>query len=372
MHGVLRITSPFRAEHIGSLLRPQSLKDSWKQAEIGVISETEYDFALDHAISDVVRLQEETGLKAVTDGEFRRKSYWSHFLEHVNGLEVKKSDFRFRDGSGRERDFLAPYMNGDLRWTKSVSGKDFDFLHGATTGTPKVTIPSPSTMHFWRGPNAFDRYFYPDEEAYFLDLEYFFRKEIKDLVSRGCTYLQFDEVALAMLCDERVRSMVMERGGHPHQLAARYALLINSSIIDIPDEVRVGLHLCRGNLQGSWLSEGGYEEIAPLILNEINIDSIFLEYDDFRSGGFEPLRYLTQGKVVVLGLVTTKSAELEKSDDLKRKVEQASRYVSMENLAISPQCGFASTVSGNPLTIDDQWRKLELLVKVADELWGAS
>ena len=371
-HAGLKIKSPFRAEHIGSLLRPQSLKDAWKQRETGAISETEYGVVLDNAISDVVSFQEGTGLKAVTDGEFRRKSYWSHFLESVNGMEVKKSDFRFKDANGRERGFLAPHMNGHLRWTKSVSGKEFDFLNGVTTGTPKLTVPSPSTMHFWRGANTFSRCFYRDEESYFVDLEKFFKEEIKDLIARGCTYLQFDEVALPMLCDEKVRSMVIERGGDPQQLSARYAQLINSSIVGLPEDIRVGLHLCRGNLQGSWLSEGGYETIASLIFEEVEADTFFLEYDDFRSGGFEPLRYLSQDKVVVLGLITTKSPHLEKADDLKRKIEKASRYVSMDNLAISPQCGFSSTVSGNPLSVDDQWRKLELLVKVADDIWGGS
>ncbi|SVE54224.1 uncharacterized protein METZ01_LOCUS507078, partial [marine metagenome] len=231
----------------------------WKQFEIGAISETEYVSVLENSIAEVVRFQEKIGLKAVTDGEFRRKSYWSHFLETVDGLEVKESDFRFRDANGVERGFLAPYLNGHLRWTKSVSGKDFDFLNGVTTGTPKLTMPSPSTMHFWRGENTFERRFYQDEESYFVDLEKFYRKEIKDLVARGCTYLQLDEVALAMLCDEKVCSIVTERGGDPHQLAARYVQLINNTIVGLPDEVRVGLHLCRGNLRGSWLSEGGYE-----------------------------------------------------------------------------------------------------------------
>ena len=367
---VLTIKSPFRVEHIGSLLRPRSLKDAWKQVKTGEISETEYGSILDNAISDVIRLQENTGLKAITDGEFRRKSYWSHFLESVDGLEVKESDFRFRDVSGRERGFLAPHMNGHLRWTESVAGKEFGFLNAVTTGTPKLTMPSPSTMHFWRGPNTFERRFYQDEELYFVDLEKFFKAEIQDLVARGCTYLQLDEVALAMLCDEKVCNMVTERGTDPYQLAERYAQLINNSILGLPEEVRVGLHLCRGNLKGSWLSEGGYEGIASLIFNKIEVDTFFLEYDDFRSGGFGPLRYITQDKVVVLGLMTTKSPNLEKVDDLKRRVEQASRYVSMDNLGISPQCGFSSTVSGNPLTMDDQWRKLELLVKAGEEIWG--
>ncbi|HIO00603.1 MAG TPA: hypothetical protein EYN14_01385 [Alphaproteobacteria bacterium] len=195
---------------------------------------------------------------------------------------------------------------------------------------------------------------------------------MKDLVARGCTYLQIDDVPLAMLCDENVRNTVATRGNDPNQLAKRYAQLINESISDLPEDVTVGLHLCRGNLKGSWLSDGGYEAIAPLIFNEIEVDGFFLEYDDLRSGGFEPLRHLLQDKVVVLGLVTTKSPDLEKADDIKRKVDRAARYISMDNLAISPQCGFSSTVFGNPLTIDDQWRKLELLVEVADDIWSGN
>ena len=366
----MKIKPPFRAEHIGSLLRPQSLKDAWKRLNSGAIGDTKYGSIVDSAIYDVVRFQEKTGLKVVTDGEFRRKSYWSHFVETVDGLDVKESDFRFRDVNGKTKAFLAPYVKGHFRWAKSISGKDFDFLNGVTTRTPKLTMPSPSTMHFWRGPATFDRSIYPDEESYFVDLEKLFNDEIKDLVARGCTYLQLDEVPLAMLCDAEVRATVTERGNDPYQLAARYVRLINRSISGLPEEVTVGLHLCRGNLQGSWLSDGGYEAIAPLIFNEVEVDAFFLEYDDLRSGGFEPLRHLREDKVLVLGLITTKTPGLENVDDLKRKVDQASRYVSMDNLAISPQCGFSSTVSGNPLNIDDQWRKLDLLVEVADEIWG--
>ena len=366
----MKIKPPFRAEHIGSLLRPQSLKDAWKRTESGAITKSEYSAIVDNAISDAVRLQEQTGIKVTTDGEFRRKSYWSHFLEAVDGFEVRKSDFKFRDAGGNTRDFLAPYVKSRFSRTKSISGSEFDFLSGITTRTPKLTMPSPPTMHFWRGRDTFDSAIYPDEELYFADLAKLFNDEIKDLVARGCTYLQIDDVPLAMLCDENVRNTVATRGNDPNQLAKRYAQLINESISDLPEAVTVGLHLCRGNLKGSWLSDGGYEAIAPLIFNEIEVDGFFLEYDDFRSGGFEPLRHLLQDKVVVLGLVTTKSPDLEKADDIKRKVDRAARYISMDNLAISPQCGFSSTVSGNPLTIDDQWRKLELLVEVADDIWS--
>ena len=366
----MKIKPPFRAEHIGSLLRPQSLKDAWKRTESGAITKSEYSAIVDNAIIDAVRLQEQTGIKVTTDGEFRRKSYWSHFLEAVEGFEVRKSDFKFRDAGGNTRDFFAPYVKSRFSRTKSISGSDFDFLSGITTRTPKLTMPSPPTMHFWRGRDTFDSAIYPDEELYFADLAKLFNDEIKDLVARGCTYLQIDDVPLAMLCDENVRSRVAARGNDPDELTKRYVRLINESIPDLPMGITIGLHLCRGNLRGSWLSEGGYESIASLIFNEIHADVFFLEYDDERSGGFEPLRYLPSDKTAVLGLMTTKSPALERVDDIRRQVDKAVCYAPLDNLAISPQCGFSSTVSGNPLTTDDQWRKLEFLTEVAEAIWG--
>ena len=369
-HDVVKINPPFRAEHIGSLLRPQSLKDAWKNYDAETITEIEYGTIINNAVRDAVRLQEQAGLRVITDGEFRRKSYWSHFLEAVDGFGVRPSDFRFRDESGHTQEFLAPCVESRIRWTKSIAGSAFEFLQSVTTKTVKLTIPSPPTMHFWCGRDTFSSDVYDDEESFFDDLSKLFREEIEDLVGRGCTYLQIDDVPLAMLCDENVRNRVAARGDDPYQLTERYIELINESIPDLPIDITIGLHLCRGNLRGSWLSEGGYENIASLIFNKIHADVFFLEYDDVRSGGFEPLRYLPSDKTAVLGLITTKSPALERVDDIRRKVDKAVCYAPLDNLAISPQCGFSSTVSGNPLTIDDQWRKLEFLTEVAWAIWG--
>ena len=367
---VMKINPPFRAEHIGSLLRPQSLKDAWKNYDSETITELEYGTVIDNAVRDAVCLQEQVGLRVITDGEFRRKSYWSHFLEAVDGFGVRPSDFRFRDDSGHTQEFLAPCVESKVRWTKSIAGCAFEFLRSVTTKTAKLTIPSPPTMHFWCGRDTFSSDVYDNEELFFDDLSNLFKEEIKDLVARGCTYLQIDDVPLAMLCDENVRSRVAARGNDPDELTKRYVRLINESIPDLPMGITIGLHLCRGNLRGSWLSEGGYESIASLIFNKIHADVFFLEYDDERSGGFEPLRYLPSDKTAVLGLMTTKSPALERVDDIRRKVDKAVCYAPLDNLAISPQCGFSSTVSGNPLTTDDQWRKLEFLTEVAEAIWG--
>ncbi len=366
----MKINPPFRAEHIGSLLRPQSLKDAWKNYDAETITELEYGTVIDNAVRDAVCLQEQVGLRVITDGEFRRKSYWSHFLEAVDGFGVRPSDFRFRDDHGHTQEFLAPCVESKVRWTKSIAGCAFEFLRSVTTKTAKLTIPSPPTMHFWCGRDTFSSDVYDNEELFFDDLSNLFKEEIKDLGARGCTYLQIDDVPLAMLCDENVRSRVAARGNDPDELTKRYVRLINESIPDLPLCITIGLHLCRGNLRGSWLSEGGYESIASLIFNEIHADVFFLEYDDERSGGFEPLRYLPSDKTAVLGLMTTKSPALERVDDIRRKVDKAVCYAPLDNLAISPQCGFSSTVSGNPLTTDDQWRKLEFLTEVAEAIWG--
>jgi len=367
---MMKINPPFRVEHIGSLLRPRYLKDAWKRYGAAEITGTEYGVIVDRAIKEAVLHQEQLGLGAITDGEFRRKSYWSHFLEAVDGFGTRTAEFKFRDIAGKTQNFLAPYVKQKLRWTGPISGGAFEFLRCATTKTPKLTIPSPPTMHFWCGSDAFDRAVYSNDESFFDDLRELFLKEISDLVARGCTYIQIDDVPLAMLCDENVRSKLASNGRDPDRLTACYMRLINEIICDLPDTVTTGLHLCRGNLKGSWLSEGGYDLIAPRLFGEIEADVFFLEYDDPRAGGFEPLRHLPKNKMVVLGLVTTKSSALEKIDDIKWQLEQAARYVPLENLGISPQCGFSSTVAGNPLTEDDQWRKMDLLVSIAEDVWG--
>lgn len=363
---------PFRAEHVGSLLRPQTLRDAWKRLDDGTMDAAAYAALVDDAIRDAVKLQEDAGLQPITDGEFRRKSYWSHFVDAVDGFGVGPAVFAFHDDHGHEQEFLAPDVKGPVVRSRSVSGAEFDFLKAVTARTPKITMPSPPTMHFWRGRETVAGSGYADTEAYFADLATVFNGEIADLADRGCTYVQIDEVPLAMLCDEDIRAQVAAAGSDPEQLARRYVRLINECITAAPAGMTVGLHLCRGNFKGRWLSAGGYESVAELLFNDCDADAFFLEYDSERAGGFEPLRHLPAGKMAVLGLVTTKSPDLESADDLKRRIDDAAQYAPLENLAISPQCGFSSTVGGNPLTIDDERRKLELLVAVANDVWGSA
>lgn len=367
-----RTVPPFRAEHIGSLLRPPALREAWRRTDAGEASPAEYEAAVESAIREAVALQEDAGLKSVTDGEFRRKSYWSHFVEAVDGFGVRPSVFRFRDAHGHRQEFLAPFVEGRIARTRPISGAEYDFLRAVTRQTPKITIPSPPTMHFWRLGQTFAAGSYDDEEAYFADLARVFNEEIADLARRGCRYVQIDEVPLAMLCDAGIRAEIAATGRDPEALARRYVRLIDECIADVPAEMTVGLHLCRGNFKGRWLSEGGYDSVAELLFGESRVHAFFLEYDSGRAGGFEPLRHLPADKIAVLGLVSTKSPRLETADELKRRIDAAARFAPLDNLAISPQCGFSSTVAGNPLAIDDQRRKLELLVSVAADVWGGA
>lgn len=363
---------PYRAEHIGSLLRPQALKDAWKRYHAGAMTQAAYEEVMAGAIREAVRLQEDVGLAVVTDGEFRRASYWSHFVEAVDGLTVAEASYRFRDAGGHAHAFTAPFAEAKIVRARTISGDEFAFLDTLTERTIKVTMPSPPTMHFWRGRAAFAAGAYDDEEAYFEDLAKIYNAEIADLARRGARYVQIDEVPLAMLCDAGVRERLMAAAVDPADLARRYVGLINECTRRRPPEVTLGLHLCRGNYKGRWLAAGGYDSVAELLFNESAVDAFFLEYDSERAGGFEPLERLPHDKTVVLGLVTTKSPELEDADALARRIDQAARHAPLENLGLSPQCGFSSTVAGNPLSVDDQRRKLELVVRVADAVWGTA
>ncbi|MEQ8348725.1 MAG: 5-methyltetrahydropteroyltriglutamate--homocysteine S-methyltransferase [Sneathiellaceae bacterium] len=363
---------PFRAEHIGSLLRPRALVDAFKARRTSGLEAALFKAILEESIADAVRLQEDAGLQVVTDGEFRRVSYWSHFVDAVDGLTVADSLFVFRDDDGHEHGFTAPLAEARIARNRPISGDEFDHLTGVASRLPKITMPSPPTMHFWRGRQTIAPGVYDDEEAYFADLARVFNAEILDLAARGCRYVQIDEVPLAMLCDPAVRETLAARGEDPQRLAARYVRLINECIRERPAGLTIGLHLCRGNHKGKWLSSGGYESVAELLFNETEVDAFFLEYDSERAGGFEPLRRLPATKVAVLGLVTTKSPALESEDDLARRIDSAAQFAPLDNLAVSPQCGFSSTIGGNPVTIDDERRKLELVVQVAHRVWGSA
>ena len=361
---------PYRAEHIGSLLRPAQLIQAHRAFANGAIAEPEFRAIQDTHIRDVVRLQEDVGLESITDGEFRRGSYWSHFIRGVEGFTVQDALYTFRDEQGNGLEFTAPHTEARLRRRGGICTAEFQFLKSTTNRTAKITMPSPPTMHFWRGRKGINPHAYPDLDGFFEDLTHVYHDEIADLMAVGARYIQLDDVPFAMLCDTNVREQLTRDGEDPIALTNRYIRLINDSLQGISEEVTVGLHICRGNYKGRWLSQGGYDTLAEQLFNDLKIDVFFLEYDSPRAGGFSALRYLPKNKRVVLGLVSSKNPELESAADLKRRIDEASHWVPLEQLSISPQCGFASTVAGNPLRVYDQRKKLRLVVETARDIWG--
>lgn len=361
---------PYRAEHVGSLLRPASLTAAYRAWSAGDIDDARFRRTQDECIREVVALQEEIGLKVVTDGEFRRASYWGHFLGPVAGLGTAEAIYRFRDDAGEEASFLAPQVEGRVRRRESPGGPAFDFLAGVARATAKVTMPSPPTFHFWRGRDTFAPGTYEDPAEFFSDLAKVYREEIADLAARGARYLQLDDVPLVMLCDPDIRGRLARGGEDADALIDLYLASINDALSDRPANLVAGLHLCRGNHRGKHLASGGYEPIAERLFNELAVDAFFLEYDGERAGGFEPLRFLPEGKRAILGLVSSKSTALESEADLARRLDEASRHTPLDRLGVSPQCGFASTVGGNPITADIQRRKLGRVVAAARAVWG--
>jgi 5-methyltetrahydropteroyltriglutamate--homocysteine methyltransferase len=364
---------PFRADHVGSFLRPQRLLEARQRHREGRLGDADLRAIEDQCIGEVVRAQERVGLQGVTDGEFRRTYFHVDFLERLDGVEVKEAGFTaaFRRDDGSQETFRPPTMHitAPVRHRASIQGADFDFLKGTTARLPKVCIPSPSMLHFRGGRQAISETVYPELDQFYSDLAAAYRAEIKDLAARGCRYLQLDDTNLAYLCDDKIREATRARGDDPDDLTRRYCRLINESIEGRPDHMAACVHLCRGNYKSAWVAQGGYEPVAEILFNELAIDGFFLEYDDQRSGDFAPLRFVPAGKMIVLGIMTSKKADLESKDALKRRIDEAARHVPMEQLAISPQCGFSSTVHGNQITQDVQWRKLEHLVEVAAETW---
>ncbi|MGE0554936.1 MAG: 5-methyltetrahydropteroyltriglutamate--homocysteine S-methyltransferase [Gemmatimonadales bacterium] len=364
-------TAPlFRADHVGSLLRPPPLRHAFRDHEAGTIDADAFAATQNQAIVEAIRLQEEVGLEAVTDGEFRRISYWARFVERVEGLTVAPAVFRFRDEAGAETDFLAPRVEAPVRRVQSIAGDELDFLRSHTTKTAKLTLPSPATMHFWGGRQGVATDAYADPDGYFDDLAAVYRDEIADLAARGCRYLQIDDVPLAMLASEAVRERLRADGENPELLIDRYIRLTNAAVAGRPQGMTLAMHLCRGNFKGRWLSEGGYEPVAERLFGEVAVDTFFLEYDTPRSGDFRPLRFVPPTKSVVLGLISTKTAALEPVDALEERIREASEFIPLDRLGVSPQCGFASTVGGNPVTIDDERRKLALVVATAARIWS--
>ncbi|OLC45361.1 MAG: 5-methyltetrahydropteroyltriglutamate--homocysteine S-methyltransferase [Acidobacteria bacterium 13_1_40CM_65_14] len=371
MKNPAKLNPPFRADHVGSLLRPQPLLDARRRHRDGEISGEELRAVEDTHIRDVVGRQEAVGLSSITDGEFRRTFFHIDFLEQLQGVTVTggiETKFKGRQG---EINFAPPSVSvtGKLRHVTDIQKRDFEFLKSVTRQTPKVTIPSPTMVHFRGGRQTIDIEAYPDMSEFFADLAQCYRDEVDSLYRAGCRYLQMDDTNLAYLCDPKLRAGARDRGHDPDQLPRAYAALINSVIDGRPKDLTVAVHLCRGNFKSAWVAEGGYEPVADVLFNELNVDAYFLEYDDERAGDFRPLRFVPKGKTVVLGLVTTKAADLESRADLLRRVEEAARYMPIENMCLSPQCGFSSTVEGNQITERDQWAKLQLVVDTAGEIW---
>jgi 5-methyltetrahydropteroyltriglutamate--homocysteine methyltransferase len=368
-----RVTPPFRADQVGSLIRPAALIEARKAAAEGKLPADELRHIQESAIREVVRMQETIGLKSITDGEYNRSSWQRDFLLKLDNVELVASriSVRFHTAEG-VRDHAPPSLavTGKLGRPHGIFVDDFKLLKSVTKETAKVTVPSPTVLHFRGGRQAVDAIAYPDIAEFYADLAAVYRAEIADLAAAGCRYLQIDEVNLAYLCDLSLRREVAGFGEDPDALPATYAKLLNDVIAGRPKDMVVGMHLCRGNFAGAWMAEGGYEPIAELLFNEIGVDAYFLEYDSPRAGGFEPLRFLPKGKTAVLGLITTKSPKLESKDDLKRRIDEAARFAPLEQLALSPQCGFSSGIGGETMTPDDQVRKLQLIVDTAHEVWG--
>ena len=367
-----RTTPPFRADHVGSFLRPQELLDAREKRQKGEINAAQLRQVEDRAIREIVRLQEEWGFQGVTDGEFRRTYFHVDFLEQLEGVEVRGGIAQRFHGAKGEVNFAPPVMHvvSKLKHVKPIQLEDFKFLKSVTKRTPKVTIPSPTMLHFRGGRAAISREAYPDLEAFYADIARCYRDEIKSLADAGCTYLQLDDTNLAYLCDAKMREAAQARGDDPNELPKRYARLINEAIKERPKSMTVAVHLCRGNFQSAWAAEGGYEPVAEALFKDLAVDGYFLEYDDSRSGNFAPLRFVPKGKTVVLGLITSKVPELESKSELKKRIEEAAKFVPLDQLCLSPQCGFSSTAHGNVLTAADQVKKVKLLMDVAREVWG--
>jgi 5-methyltetrahydropteroyltriglutamate--homocysteine methyltransferase len=370
----VRVKGPFRADHVGSLLRPERLQQARYQYFRKNITAERLREVEDDCIREVVKLQEDVGLQGITDGELRRDVWHLDFLTKIGGVDFVEghNPLRWHRDDGVQLEWVPPevMVRARLSRPRPIQLEDFKFLKSATTRTAKVCIPSPSMMIVQGGEKIIDKKVYPDPEQFFSDLSRVYAEEVAELAKAGCTYLQLDDTFLAFLCDEKIGAAFGRTGEDTRKMAKLSARLINDAIKNRPKDMAVGLHLCRGNYQSSWLSEGGYDPIAEILLGEIAVDGYFLEYDDERSGTFAPLRFLPKGKKVVLGLVTSKHAQLEPKDMLKRRIDEAAKVVPLDQLAISPQCGFGSTAEGNVISVEGEKAKLKLCVDVAREVWG--
>jgi 5-methyltetrahydropteroyltriglutamate--homocysteine methyltransferase len=362
----------FRADHVGSFLRPKYLLDARARAAKEEITAQRLRAVEDKAIAEVVKMQEDVGLQSITDGEFRREYFHIDFLAQLSGVttEIPKT-FKVAGADGKEH--LAPpviRVTDLVRHAKDIQLADFQYLKSRASRTAKVTIPSPTMLHFRGGRGGITMEKYPDLEPFYQDVADAYGQELRSLAAAGCTYVQLDDTNLAYLCDEGMREAARKRGDDPNELPHRYASFVNRVVAQKPAGMTLGMHLCRGNFKSTWAAQGGYEPVAEALLSELKMDAYFLEYDDQRSGDFRPLRFLPKGKLIVLGLITTKLGQLEDKDAIKRRLDEASKYVPLEQLALSPQCGFSSTVHGNDIAVEQQAAKLRLVVEIAREVWG--
>lgn len=366
------IDPPFRAEHIGSLLRPQDLIDARLSHEAGDMDADELRELEDLSIRDAVRLQEDIGLEVITDGEFRRNTYFSHFFERIGGLEFDRNGEKgwdYTNDAGETVGAARVRIASRLHWTRPINDEDFTFVDELTSQTVKVTLPGPCVLHFFGGAGNISKVVYDDLDLFWDDIVDAYINELAALDDAGCEYVQLDETALAKFSDPKIQAALEARGDNWQDLLKLYAGVINRVLADKPADMRIGMHLCRGNKQSYWQAEGSYDLVADTLFNEVNADCYFLEYDTPRAGDFSPLKYLPKNKTAILGLVSTKTPELESKDDLKKRIEEAAAIADLDNLALSPQCGFASDHHGNQLSLDDQVAKLRLVVETAAEIW---
>jgi 5-methyltetrahydropteroyltriglutamate--homocysteine methyltransferase len=365
-----RAAPPFRADHVGSLLRTAPLKEARANRERGEISAATLTEVEDREIEKIIRRQEDIGLKAVTDGEFRR-AFWNYdFLGALPGVEAYLGERKIKFEGVNPKPMMLRLTGRLGTFTGHPMLEHFRFLAAHSRVAPKMTIPSPSSLHFRYGRDAVPEHIYPAMDDFYRDLGTTYAKAVRAFADAGCRYLQLDEVNFTYLCDPKLRAQVANRGDDPEQLPQIYARMINAAISDIPPGMAITMHLCRGNFQSTFVASGGYEPVAEVLFNSINVDGYFMEYDSDRAGGFEPLRLVPKGKTVVLGLVTSKSGRLETKDEIKRRIDAAAKFVPLEQLCLSPQCGFASTEEGNILAEYEQWAKLRLIVEIAEEVWG--
>jgi len=364
----------FRVEHVGSFVRPPRLLEAARARKAGSIDAQAFKAVQDECIREIVAFQESIGLPTITDGEFRRRSWSAGFIDAIEGFGLRDGTLTFRDSSRVIGVASSPYAKAPLRRRQRIVADDYRFLKSVVKrGVPKVTMAAPDVMHYFLGPKAFDASAYRDRDAFFEDLVKIYRQEVADLAAEGCTYLQLDDTALPCNCDAHAREDVAARGEDPDELTGRYAALFNQCVKDRPAGMTIGIHLCRGNLKGAWMAEGGYEPIADALFNRLDATTYCLEYDTERAGDFSPLRFVPRGKRVILGLVSTKTPVLEAKDLLKRRIEAAAKHVPLEQLGIGPQCGFSSGGGGGQtVTQDDTRRKLELILETANEVWGTT